>query len=567
MHNLTLRTRLTLLVVAGVLPLILYMLGTTYLGFREDRDRVGRQALDLARSLARAVEAEVQTRIAILEVLALSPALQTGEMGSFRAQADAVLAHQMPGASILLLGEDGRQAMNTALAPGAPLPVLRPSADRRRVFASRSPAVSDLYDCEVAGRPVVAIQVPVRDPDGGTRRTLALNPTVDTFAAVIRRQKPQADWVVTLLDGAGVPIARVPEGDALVGTQIPAELLARRAREPSGMLDLVSPEGERMVAAYTRLAGSEWTIAVGSPLARLTGPAWRHALISCAVGLALLGLGLLLARRIAGGIIGPISGLRLLAARAEDGAAPPPVTGLHEVDEVAQALLDEGRRRRAAMASLLDSDRRLRLVVAELNHRAKNALATVQALAMQTARGEADPVRFSAAFGARLRTLARAHDLLTAFAWEAAALDAVVRAGLAPWLGAGDTRIRLGWDAAVATAVSPGQAQALVLALHELATNAVRHGALSTPAGRVLVTCRPLEDGAGVLLDWRESDGPAVAGPPARLGFGLRLLERALAHDLGTGSRVTLEFPPSGMHATIRIATVAAATQVPACAA
>jgi hypothetical protein len=212
----------------------------------------------------------------------------------------------------------------------------------------------------------------------------------------------------------------------------------------------------------------------------LTGPAWRRALTFLAVGLGVLGLGLVLAHQVARGITGPITRLRALATVPAEGDAVPIDTGLPETDEVGEALLSEARHRRAAMASLIDSERRLRLVIAELNHRAKNALATVQSLAQQTVRGEAgtDPVHFATAFNARLQSLARAHDLLTAFGWENAALDAVVRAGVAPWIAAGDgaaPRVAVDCDCGgLLPPVSPGQAQALVMPLHELASNAAR---------------------------------------------------------------------------------------------
>src|SRR5690349_11873167 len=126
----------------------------------------------------------------------------------------------------------------------------------------------------------------------------------------------------------------------------------------------------------------------------LTRPAVRTAVAFMAVEMAVLALGLLLARRISLGVLRPVTDLLRLAA----------------------ALVAEARRRRGAITSLMDSERRLRLVVAELNHRAKNALATVQSLAMQTARGEAggEGGQFLQTFTARLQSLARAHDLLTA---------------------------------------------------------------------------------------------------------------------------------------------------------
>jgi PAS domain S-box-containing protein len=205
------------------------------------------------------------------------------------------------------------------------------------------------------------------------------------------------------------------------------------------------------------------------------------------------------------------------------------------------------------------AERRQALMVAELNHRVKNVLATTQAVADQTLRRAGGDIgRFSADFMARLRALARAHDLLTARGWEPAGLGDVVRAALAPWMPEGGEggRVSLalqdgGGGAGPAAAVSPRQAQALVLALHELATNAAKHGALSRPGGRVEVRCAAGRGGA-VSLAWGEVGGPAEPGPPARRGFGTRLIERALAQDLGPGSRVELRFDPGGLRAAIR---------------
>ena len=95
------------------------------------------------------------------------------------------------------------------------------------------------------------------------------------------------------------------------------------------------------------------------------------------------------------------------------------------------------------------------------------------------------------------------------------------------------------------------------LLIHELATNAVKHGALSTPNGRVAVICREGLSGE-IELTWVESGGPPIAEPPTRRGFGTRLLERALARDLGTGAAVELHFEPEGLRASIRFAPRAA---------
>jgi PAS domain S-box-containing protein len=203
------------------------------------------------------------------------------------------------------------------------------------------------------------------------------------------------------------------------------------------------------------------------------------------------------------------------------------------------------------------AERRQALLVAELNHRVKNLLTSVQAVAGQTLRGAAGNLeQFAESFSARLLALARAHDLLTEHGWELTTLADVVRAALATWLPTegGAARIRLDIrEGASSSMISPRQAQALVLALHELTMNALKHGALSCPEGRVHVRCEVAD---GVLaVDWAEMGGPQLDGEPVRRGFGTRLLERALHQDLGPGSSVELQFAPTGLQASIRFAS------------
>jgi len=199
-----------------------------------------------------------------------------------------------------------------------------------------------------------------------------------------------------------------------------------------------------------------------------------------------------------------------------------------------------------------EEERRYTLLLAELNHRVKNILATVQGLAAHTLKGvDGDPRRFAQHFGARLRTLARAHDMLTELGWKAADIGDAVRKALAPWLETGRA-VQIGISTEPARAkVSPRQTQALVLGLHELATNATKYGALSTATGRVDISCETGPDGTTRLL-WEETGGPPLIKPPDRRGFGTRLLERGLGHDLGPGSVVELHFEPSGLRAEIR---------------
>ncbi|GAA0594160.1 hypothetical protein GCM10009416_35680 [Craurococcus roseus] len=216
-----------------------------------------------------------------------------------------------------------------------------------------------------------------------------------------------------------------------------------------------------------------------------------------------------------------------------------------------------GRLRLELAAERARAEARRALLIGELNHRVKNTLAVVQSLAAQTARGAPDLPSFAAAFQARLLALARAHDLLTRRDWEGAPMVSVVRAAVEP-CGSGRVDLRAG--RAPSALLAPAQVLTLALALHELATNALRHGALSEPGGRVSVCCGPdpAEEGAQRVV-WAERDGPPIPAPPVRKGFGLRLLERGLAGQAGMEAET--RFEPEGLRCALRLRPAGPALQ------
>jgi two-component sensor histidine kinase len=186
--------------------------------------------------------------------------------------------------------------------------------------------------------------------------------------------------------------------------------------------------------------------------------------------------------------------------------------------------------------------------VAELNHRVKNALATVQSLAAQTLRGAGDdPQRFAAEFSARLGALSRSHELIAASGWNGTTVEQTVHAALGPWLPSG----RLAMMGPAGLPLRAAQVQALVIALAELAGNASRHGALAAGGGRVAVSWDLSADGL-VRLCWQERGGPGLPAAAPRKGFGLRFLERGLPHDLGPDARAALRFEAAGLIYEVR---------------
>jgi len=199
------------------------------------------------------------------------------------------------------------------------------------------------------------------------------------------------------------------------------------------------------------------------------------------------------------------------------------------------------------------------LLLGELNHRVKNTLATVHSLALQTARAMGDKPeathRFLQDFQSRLLTLARGHDLLTARTWRGTTLAETAHAVLTPWQSTsgpgGESRLVIGGPPVW---LAPKQTLGLALALHELATNAVKHGALTRAEGRILVRWQGETDGM-VRLTWQEQNGPPVRAP-LRSGFGSRMLERGLPAELGPGSSVGLDYAADGFVAAIRFRPV-----------
>jgi two-component sensor histidine kinase len=180
-----------------------------------------------------------------------------------------------------------------------------------------------------------------------------------------------------------------------------------------------------------------------------------------------------------------------------------------------------------------------RLLINELNHRVKNTLATVQSIAAQTLRSEGDPEAVREAFTARLMALSTAHDVLTRESWEGAELAQIVASAIRPFEG---VRGRFVIDGP-AVWLEPKSALAIAMALHELGVNAVKYGALTAEGGRVELSWR-IPEADQLHLTWREAGGPSVT-PPARAGFGSRLIQRGLAGELG--GHAEIRFEPSGV--------------------
>ncbi|MBS0251243.1 MAG: PAS domain S-box protein [Proteobacteria bacterium] len=235
--------------------------------------------------------------------------------------------------------------------------------------------------------------------------------------------------------------------------------------------------------------------------------------------------------------------IREVVGRHWDGSTFPLDLGITEVSREGQRLVIAIVR---DITERKQTEETQRLLIDELNHRVKNTLATVQAMAEQTLQNTRDPTHFVESFRGRLQALSRAHNLLTQKTWTGVDLESLIREQLlvsgSQILTCTGPKIEL----------KPRVAVHLGLALHELGTNARKYGALKVPEGRLSVTWHLADHGADPELEltWVESGGPAVSQPTDH-GFGTLLIERGLKHSLG--GEAHMKFMPTGVICKMRV--------------
>jgi len=233
----------------------------------------------------------------------------------------------------------------------------------------------------------------------------------------------------------------------------------------------------------------------------------------------------------------------------------------HALQRQRSAIERADRERQSREASLREANRRLeeeiqehrttedalRFAMRELDHRVKNTLATVQSVADQTLRSSRSLREFGDAFAGRIQALARIHTALAERRWEGLSVAELIELVVGPYRHHANS-VSVECDG---TFVSSELVRVLGMTLHELATNAAKYGALSTKDGSIAISSRVEPNGAAWLrIRWSERDGPLVHEPVHR-GFGMRLIEEALAYEVG--GRVELQFPGQGLRCAIEI--------------
>jgi len=332
------RAQLVALVAACVLPATVAAAFALTSAYREMHEALAQRAQANSRAMARAVDGVISTAVDRLERIAASPEIAAGDLALFEHHARE-LAPFLAGSNLVLSEASGRQLVNTALPPGAPLPMHGNPAFQRTVLSAGRPAVSDLFTGGAFKRPLVAIEIPVRR-DAAVPWTLAMGFLPERFGRIIAEQQPEPDWVVSIFDGTGTIVARTHEPERFVGHKGAPALLAAMARQPQGIVDVTTLEGTPVIAAYTHSQASQWTVAVGIPQAALMGRLERWIAWLVAFSAGMLVLATVLARWVSARIAGAIrSLLKPALALGRGDPVLPQALAVAEAQVVADALV------------------------------------------------------------------------------------------------------------------------------------------------------------------------------------------------------------------------------------
>jgi two-component sensor histidine kinase len=489
----SLPVRLALLVAGTTLPLIMFAVGIVFHDYLQDRQEAVQRVLETVRSTRLTLDAEMKRMTGGLQVLALTDTLKSGDFENFRRIAEGFLDQYGKDGVILVADREGQVLFSSRTLDAASISPRNNREIVERVFVTKHPQYSNFFVGAVKKERIVTVEVPVlRDDD--VIYDISFSPPLETFQYILETQRPSKDWTLSILDGDGVVFGRVPNPKATVGKRATPSVLIEMLQKSEAVLPTVSLEGVSLISGFAHSLLTGWIVGAGISEGSLVAPLWRNLAIASAIGGVLLLIGLAFAVRMAATI-----------ARGEM---------LHD------------------------------LLIEELNHRVKNTLAILQAVAVQTFRSATKAEREK--FEGRLGALAEAHNLLSTEKWQGSELQDVINRVLQPYLLNNPERINMFGPR---VPLSPRLAVVLSMIIHEIATNAAKYGALSNDAGIVAIDWETIDVPKPKLrLIWTETGGPPVVAPVHR-GFGSRLIERSARDQLG--GEATVDFLPRGVVYTV----------------
>jgi signal transduction histidine kinase/ActR/RegA family two-component response regulator len=383
----TIRSHLLLLAIGVVLPVLAFAIFVSVVLVEQDRSTVERAAMDRARAMMTAVDAELRGSIKTVLAIGASPALQTNDLAAFHAEAMRVLATQPTWLDVTLTRPSGEKLLDARKPLDRPGERVLDPASAAHVVRTGRLVIGNVDQLDASSPPGVPIRVPVML---GGHLTYVLTAVVrpDSFQDIVRQQRLPEGWISGIVDANGNFVARIPARPA--GEAASNAFRAAVLRAPEGWYRGLTVEGSDAFTAHERSASTGWSIGLAIPAQTIEAAAWRTARLM-AIGVALsimaaLGIAMLLGRRIAG----PVVALASAARSVGSGGVRATIDDdrVREVSDVAAALRDADmavREREQLIerekSALQEADRAKDQFIAALSHELRNPLAALTAAA------------------------------------------------------------------------------------------------------------------------------------------------------------------------------------------
>lgn len=499
----------------------------------EDNQRttLRRETAQDALTLSRAIDRQLQDMATTLRLLSTSPELENNDFASFHQRTETALRGDT--VYVIAVDRSGQQLLNTRRDFGMPLRKIANMPALESALKSGRIEASDVFKGATSGEWVYNVTMPL---DAGKVAALIVTQNAKDLAKLVTTQELASGWSAAVIDQAGHVVASSGLASIAPGTPFDPRILPSLTAS-SGVFEDKSILPDQLLG-YAQIFGWSWKTVVWGPVSTAQASiltTWRFLIIG---GIALLLVAVLAAYAVARQVRTTIRDIADMANRMGQGDIVAPIdTAVIEANQVAVALSN-------ASFDRSETEDRLHFIMHELIHRTKNLLSLAQAMMRQLAK-QADSVEnFQTAVSHRLDGLARSIELLTSEQWSGASLRRVIDIHLQAFPQAAEQIEICGED----FVVKPEAVQNLGLALHELATNSVKYGALSVPHGRVAFSWATIraEDQPEPMLRfvWQERNGPAVVAP-SQSGFGTTVIKiHAAAAFRGT---VEVDYLPKGL--------------------
>ncbi|HEY7244490.1 MAG TPA: sensor histidine kinase [Xanthobacteraceae bacterium] len=532
----SLRQRLSTFGLLIVCPLLIAGSAVSIFYVLVEQQASQNDALATVRNAASVIDHEINKDMLALQILSTS--LATNEGGVERAYREAKqVTDAIPGSVVELRRPNGETVFNTAFPLGTALDKrtneILAIAEREAKTKRSSYVISDVFVSSRIPKTYIAIVQPVISENQGVMYLLNFEIPSDVFSNILRSQLREPEWLIGVTGKDGRILARNWDSERYVG-QRASDIFLQHTQGDEGIFRATTLDGIHVFNVYARSKLTGWRVGAGIPMNIFDAPFYRSLFALAGIAFVALCCSFGLSYAYAGGMLKPADELRKLVSAGSHERRPPSTTGLREFDDVL-ALLAK------CLADLDDRDRHKQTLVNELNHRAKNTLTTIQAIAYQTHRQSKSWEEFRKHFEHRLSAMARSFDLLTKNEWRSSDLREVVLECCKPFCES--HRIQLSGPP---VPLPPTAVIGMGMVVHELATNATKYGAFSNAVGWADVKWELQKSGTSVVVyfQWKEHDGPSVAqtGPK---GFGSYLIASTITAELHGKAETRLE--PDGL--------------------